>query len=251
MSDSVADTTRDAFLGGRVFVFQPKSGFRGGSDSVLLAAAIDADQKGEVLEFGCGSGAALLPAATRVASLAFVGLDKDREAIERAKRGVAENGFTDRVRCIVADAAALPDGFNERFDLVFSNPPFFEADRTEAPGAGKHHAYLESIDLEAWVKSMLSALRRKGTFLMIHRAAELARLLAVLEPLAGEIAVLPVRSFPGGDAKRVIIRARKGLRRGPVRLLNGIELYSEKGGPPSAIMDAISRHGDGIDWSAR
>lgn len=251
MNSAAADTTRDAFLGGRVFVHQPKIGFRGGSDSVLLAASIDSQQKGEALEFGCGSGAALLPAAWRAEALSFIGIDKDPDAIKRVELGISDNGFAARVSCATGDSAALPEGFADRFDLVFSNPPFFEAGRTEAPGQGKHDAYLESMDLELWVRAMLSALRRKGTFLIIHRAAELARILAVLDPLAGEIAVLPVRSFPGGDAKRVIIRARKGLRRGPVRLLDGINLYSEKGGPPSQIMESIARGGEGLDWSVR
>lgn len=251
MSTSAADTTRDAFLGGRVFVHQPKIGFRGGSDSVLLAASIDSQQNGEALEFGCGSGAALFSAAWRAEALSFIGIDKDAQAIKRAELGIADNGYSARIGCVTGDAAALPDGFADRFDLVFSNPPFFEAGRTEAPGTGKHHAYLESMDLELWLRAMLSALRRKGTFLIIHRAAELARILAVLDPLAGEIAVLPVRSFPGSDAKRVIIRARKGLRRGPVRLLHGIDLYSEKGGPPSQTMESIARDGEGLDWSRR
>ena len=250
MSGKPEDITRDAFLGGRVFVHQPKTGFRGGADSVPLAAAIDASQTGEAIEFGCGSGAALLPAAFRTSALSFIGLDKDAAAIERAKLGIADNRLADRVSCVTADIAALPDSFADRFDLVFSNPPFFEADRTQAPAIGKQDAYVESVDLETWIKAMLFALKRKGTFVMIHRAAELARMLAVLEPLTGEISILPVRSFPGGDAKRVIVRARKGLRRGAVRLLHGIDLYSEKGGSPSPVMEAIARHGVGLDWAA-
>ena len=119
MNSAAADTTRDAFLGGRVFVHQPKIGFRGGSDSVLLAASIDSQQKGEALEFGCGSGAALLPAAWRAEALSFIGIDKDPDAIKRVELGIADNGFAARVSCATGDSAALPEGFADRFDLVF------------------------------------------------------------------------------------------------------------------------------------
>ena len=58
-SDSDAGLTRDAFLGGRVRIWQPKSGFRSGIDAVLLAAAVPARTGETVLELGCGTGAAL------------------------------------------------------------------------------------------------------------------------------------------------------------------------------------------------
>ena len=64
------DATCDAFLGGRVKVFQPKQGFRAGTDSILLAAALEADFSGHALEVGCGAGGALFPAAIRAAAAA-------------------------------------------------------------------------------------------------------------------------------------------------------------------------------------
>ena len=249
MSPESIDSTRDAFLDGRVHVHQPKDGFRGGTDSVLLSAAVNADARGEALELGCGSGAALLPAAWRAKQLRFIGIEKDEAALELARRGIDDNGFGERVSCERGDVAALPEAFRDRFDLVFSNPPFFEADRTEPPSDGKREAYLESMSLEDWLQSMLFCLRSKGTLLMIHRAAELARILATLERRTGDIAVLPIRSFPGADAKRVVIRARKGLRRGPTRLLNGLDIYNCKGGETSDAMQNIARHGAALNWS--
>jgi len=97
---------------------------------------------------------------------------------------------------------------------------------------------------------MLFALRPKGTFLMIHRAAELARILSLLERQAGDICVLPIRSFSGADAKRVIVRARKGLRPGPMRLLAGIDLYKRKGGERTSLCKALTYDGARINWSS-
>lgn len=240
--------TRDAFYDGKVHIFQPATGFRAGTDSVLLAAALDAGGTGEALDLGCGSGGALLPAAYRCPRMSFHGIDRDLSAVELARRGVRENGFQDRVEIVHGDAGALVGDWESRFDLVFSNPPFFGEGTIKAPGEGKGAAYLESLPLKGWLDAMLFALRPKGTIVLIHRAAELARILAQIERRTGEIAVMPVRSFPGADAKRVIVRARKGLRSGPMRLLAGIDLYTAKGGEPSALMQGVARDGEGLDW---
>lgn len=240
--------TKDAFLNGKVHVFQPAKGFRAGTDSVLLAAALNADAKGKALEIGCGAGGALLPAATRLKEMSFTGLELDPDMAVLAKRGVAGNGLSERINIVEASAAAIPSDWQNAYDLVFSNPPFFGEGTIKQPGEGKDAAYLESLSLKDWINAMLYALRPKGTFVMIHRAAELARILSVIERQTGEIAVLPVRSFPGADAKRVIVRARKGLRSGPMRLLGGIDLYQSKGGDRTAISQAITYDGTGLDW---
>ncbi|MEO1101904.1 MAG: methyltransferase domain-containing protein [Pseudomonadota bacterium] len=241
--------TQDMFLGGAVKVFQPEAGFRAGVDSLLLAAALDSTTRGEVLEIGCGAGGALLPAAWRLKDARFAGLEKDPGMAELARKGVTENGLTGRAEIIDGDAAALPPDFENRFDVVFSNPPFFEPGTIKSPGKGKTDAYLSSLPLERWIKAMLFAARPKGTVLLIHRAAALTEILAALHRRAGEIAVMPVRASPRAEAKRVIVRARKALRPGPTRLLAGIDLHDGPGGERSEISRAVAERGEGLDWS--
>ena len=102
--------------------------------------------------------------------------------------------------------------------------------------------------MKDWIGAMLYTLKPKGKFVMIHRASELARILAAIERRTGDISVMPVRSFPGEDAKRVIVRARKGLRSGPMRLLAGFHIYDSKGGARTDLMDSVARSGTGLDW---
>lgn len=244
----MSEVTEDAFFGGKVTVFQPKTGFRAGTDSVLLAAALDHTMQGEALDLGCGAGGALLPVSYRVPGIAITGLERDSAMAALARRGVDANGVQDRVTIVDGDAGDLPADWENRFHLVFSNPPFFEAGAIQPPGEGKAAAYLESLNLKNWIGAMLFALKPKGTLVMIHRAADLARILSPLERRAGEITVMPVRSFPGDDAKRVIIRARKGLRPGPLRLLTGIDLYESRGGARSDLMTRVAGEGAGLEW---
>ena len=59
-SISDSDLTRDAFLGGRLYLWQPRTGYRAGVDPVLLAASVPARRGESVLDLGCGVGTAAL-----------------------------------------------------------------------------------------------------------------------------------------------------------------------------------------------
>lgn len=244
----MSEVTCDDFYEGRVKVYQPVKGFRAGTDSLLLAAALDDTSRGRALEIGCGAGGALLPAAYRLSDLHFTGLERDPDMAALARKGVNANGYFGDIEIVEGSAASIPADWQNGFDLVFSNPPFFETGTIPAPGTGKEAAYLESVPLKDWINAMLFALRPKGTFVMVHRAADLARILSVLERQSGEITVLPVHSYPGAEAKRVLVRARKALRPGPMRLLEPKYLYTEKGGGRTGWALGLQREGTGIDW---
>lgn len=240
--------SQDAFYGGQVTVFQPRQGFRAGTDSVLLAASLPSQSCGTALEIGCGAGGALLPAAWRLAHLHFTGLEQDTRYAALAQRGVEANGFSGRVEIHTGQAQALPTDWQNRFDLVFSNPPFFDAQQTQAPKLAKHGAYVESIPLKAWLRAMLFALRPKGTLILIHRASELARLLTYLDRQSGEICICPIHAYPGAAAKRVLIRARKGLRPGALRMLEPLYLYTSPGGERTDQALEMQQNGAGLSW---
>lgn len=227
---------------------QPVDGFRAGTDSVLLAASLPSKLQGEALELGSGAGGALLPAAWRLPHASFTGFEKNLAMAALATEGVAINNLEKRIRIIEGDVLDMPEEWENHFDLVFSNPPFFESGSIQAPAKGKTDAYLQSASLKQWLSAMLFAVRPKGTLILIHRAAELARILSALERRTGEITVMPIRSFPGEDAKRVLIKARKGLRSGSMRLLAGLDLYEKRGGQRSKILQDIASDGCGIDW---
>lgn len=244
----MTDATHDSFYNGQVQIVQPAQGFRAGTDSLLLAAGLDANLVGSALEIGCGAGGALLPAAYRMPQARLTGLEIDPEMATFARQGIAENGIEARVEVVDGDAGALPETWQNKFDTVFSNPPFFEPGTIRTPGAGKKQAYIESLGLKDWVNAMLFALRPKGTFVMVHRAAELAHVLAVIERQTGEITVRPIHSYPGADAKRVLVRARKGLRSGPMRLMEPHYLFREKGGEFTDWALTMQRDGQGLAW---
>ena len=116
MSEALADTTEDAFLGGQLRLRQPRSGHRAGHDAMLLAAATAAKAGDRVVEFGAGVGAAGLALARRVGGielvLAEINPDLAALALENA-----------RCNAIAADIVML--------DVTASVPDFCER-RTDA-----------------------------------------------------------------------------------------------------------------------
>lgn len=245
MSDPT--TTQDKFLDGAVTVIQPARGYRAGMDAVLLAASLEARDGEALAEAGCGAGAALLCAAHRLPGANFTGFERDQDALGLARLGVNANGMTGRVSVGEHDVGERPAELENAFDQSFSNPPFFDPGAVRRPAAGKQAAYLAETPLKAWILFLHHITRPGGRITLIHRAAELANLMELLAPRTGEIEVLPIRPAPGEAAGRVLIRARKGLRRGPVRLYDGLVLHDSAGGPTSARAGEALR-GGALDW---
>ncbi len=245
MKDSLV--TYDRFLGGAVTVVQPARGYRAGMDAVLLAASLSAKTGESLAEAGSGAGAALLCAVHRLDGCHFTGFERDPAAITLAGQGIATNAFAARADIRTHDIAERPSALENVYDQSFSNPPFFDPAAVRAPAPGKENAYLAETPLKAWILFLHHVTKPGGRITLVHRAAALADLLELLNPRTGEIEVLPIRPTPGAAAGRVLIRARKGLRRGPVTLYDGIALHDVAGGPFSTRAAACFE-GAALEW---
>lgn len=247
MSDVEEAVTRDGFLGGAITILQPAKGYRAGMDAVLLASSLSAGDGEHLAEAGCGAGAALLCAAHRLPACRFTGFERDANAAALARESISTNSFAARVEVLAVDVGSRPPELENAFDQSFANPPFFEPGAVRAPAEGRGAAYLAETPLRAWIQFLHHITRPGGRITLIHRAAALADLLELLSPRTGEIEVLPVRPAPEKPASRVLIRARKGLRRGPVTLYDGLALYDAPGGP-AAVRAEASFRGGALEW---
>ena len=231
MSEAPPAVTRDGFLNGAVTVLQPANGYRAGTDAVLLAASLSLERGQSIAEAGAGAGVALFCAAHRLAPASFTGFERERSLVFLSAESAALNGVSQRVRVETADVGRRPPDLENLFDQSFSNPPFFEPGHVRQPREGKVGSYLALTPLREWLLFLLHITRAKGSITLIHRAAALADILAELQPRAGEIEVMPIRPAPGEPAHRVLVRCRKGLRRGPLTLYDGLALHARAGGP--------------------
>jgi tRNA1(Val) A37 N6-methylase TrmN6 len=237
-------SSEDALLGGRIRLRQPLHGYRVAIDPVLLAAAVPAAAGDGVLDIGCGVGAASLCLAARVANCRITGLETERALVRLANDNAALNGCADRVAAIVGDLLDPPPRLAPAsFAHVMANPPFLERDAATLPRhPGKAAATMEgAADLAAWLDFALAMLLPKGSLTIIHRADRIEHVLAGLAGRVGEIVVFPLWAGAGKAAKRVIVRARKGVAT-PTRLAPGLALH-ETDGRFTVAAEAILRGG--------
>ena len=202
------DLTQDAFLGGRVQLWQPRRGYRAGVDPVMLAASVPAETGQSVLELGCGAGAAILCLAARVPGLTLVGVEREAALADLARRNGPE------VEVVTADLTDLPMPLRaQQFDHVLANPPFFDRSATRASDDPlREAAHAEETPLDGWIKAMAKRLSPRGMAHVIHRAERLPDLLAALPQDLGSVEVLPIAARAGRVADRIILRARKNGR---------------------------------------
>ncbi len=236
--------SEDTLLGGRVRLRQPVQGYRVAIDPVLLAAAVPAGAADTVLDIGCGVGAAALCLAARVEGCRITGIEAQRELVRLANDNIALNGFFGRVAAVSGDLLHPPPRLEPgSFSHVMANPPFLPAGAATAPpDAAKAAANIEGeADLAAWVRFALLMVRPKGSITFIHRADRMERLLAQLSDRTGEIVVFPLWAGQDKPAKRVIVRARKGVAT-PTRLTPGLVLH-EVDGRYTPAADAVLRGG--------
>lgn len=223
-------TTDDAFIGGRLILRQARKGYRAGMDALLLAAAVSALSFRKGLDAGCGVGGAMLTAASLIDHDGrLTGLEKDAAAAALAAYNVEANELAGRVNVFNGDILTPPAAMLGAFDLVFSNPPFFDDDSAiRPPSEERTAAWIAGVPLEAWIKAMAKLCAPKGHLLVLHRADRLGDILSALEGRAGDAVIYPVRPRAGEAAKRVIICAKVGSR-APMRLLKGLDLHPQSG----------------------
>jgi tRNA1(Val) A37 N6-methylase TrmN6 len=243
------DATEDLMLDGQVRLRQPRRGYRAGLDAALLAAACDALPGARVLEAGCGAGAALLAAAIRRPGVAFVGVERDPDALALARENITLNGLEARVQAVQGDVGLRFSGLGlEHFDAVMANPPFYDdPDALRGPAPDRRAAWMADDGLAAWIEFLTKAVREGGSVTLIHRADRLGDILALLGPKTGSIKVRPIHPFADAPAKRVLVRAVK-TGKAPLTLLPPLVLHDLGGDKHRPQVEAILRGQADLAW---
>lgn len=222
---SQADAVVDhGFLDGRLRILQPREGYHAATDPVLLAAAAPVRTGQSVLDLGCGVGTAVLCLGRRVAGLDLHGLEIQAVYAGLAARNAASNGIPLQVH--TGDVRRVPEPLRQRgFDHVITNPPWHDERAIASPVKGKDTANrLADLTLDDWIAAGVARLLPGGWLTLIERAVWLPEILSALTPRAGDLTVLPLQAREGRDAKRVIVKARKGSR-GPFRIAAPLVLH--------------------------
>ena len=130
-----------------------------GTDGTLLGAWVPLDGAHRVLDVGTGCGLIALMVAQRCAGASVVGVDNDLQSVSQAKENALLSPWRDRIEVFAADFREMRIERGCEFDVIVSNPPFYEED-VECPNAlrnsARHTSSLSFHDLTS-VSSRLIA----------------------------------------------------------------------------------------------
>ena len=103
------------------------SAMKVGTDGVLIGAWTTAsDQCIDILDIGAGTGLVSLMMAQRNPNANIIGVEIDENSYVEACDNVSNSPWKDRVDVIMDDFNSFAELSNLKYDVILSNPPFFD-----------------------------------------------------------------------------------------------------------------------------
>jgi len=187
-------------------------------------------------------GAASFCLLYRLPFVKVLGIDIQPELISLAEENAKANGFLESFFTL---SVSLKEVKGEQFDHIMSNPPYFPKGRGTASSLAQKHLshYEETLSLKGWIQACAFLLRPKGSLTLIYTVERLPEVLKEMEGF-GEITLFPLWPKAGMPAKRIIIRARKGIQSAS-SLKSGLILHTSAGSYTKEA-DEILREGKAL-----
>jgi tRNA1Val (adenine37-N6)-methyltransferase len=141
---------------------QSKEVFRVGTDGVLLGALANIENAFNILEVGTGTGLISLMLAQRNPEAQFLGIDTNKDAAELTKFNFEKSPFFSRLKNNHQDFKNFET--DKKFDLIVSNPPYFEVSGSEKDKIARQTVELNFSQLISKSSMLLS---KNGVFSVI------------------------------------------------------------------------------------
>lgn len=126
-------------------ILQSSDVFRVGTDAVLLGVLSDVMGAKQILEVGTGTGIISLMLAQRNPDVNIFAIDINSEAVNISQTNFLNSPFSDRIKSQLQDFKQFETG--EKFDLIVSNPPYFEINSSDKDILARQRLELDFSDL--------------------------------------------------------------------------------------------------------
>ena len=151
-------------------VAQDRCAAKIGTDGVLLGAWTSIDHTPEsILDIGTGTGVIALMLAQRSFAKTIDALELDDDAYEQATENFENSDWGDRLFCYHAHLYEFATEIEETYDLIVSNPPFYEVTiapegENELSESRKKARFEDAMPFELLVGAVAKLLSETGTF---------------------------------------------------------------------------------------
>lgn len=136
--------------------------FRVGTDAVLLGILSNVHQAKRILEVGTGTGIISLMLAQRNPEANILAIDINSKAVDISQNNFLNSPFSDRIKSQLQDFKSFKT--EEDFDLIISNPPYFEINNSDKDILARQRLELDFSDL---IKKAAKLLSDEGLFSVI------------------------------------------------------------------------------------
>jgi tRNA1Val (adenine37-N6)-methyltransferase len=141
-------------------IHQDKTAMKVGTDGVLLGAWADCEEATHILDIGTGTGLISLMLAQKNKSAQITAIEIDKDAARQAMQNVNESSWQERITVI---QTSLQDFDSiEKFDLVISNPPFFNNTFKAETDARNKARQTDSLSFDTLLARTASLLAKNG-----------------------------------------------------------------------------------------
>ena len=149
-------------------IFQDKTAMKVGTDGVLLGAWCSVDNYPDsVLDIGSGTGVVSLMIAQRSDAMTIDAVEIEENAYEQTVENFEESDWSDRLYCYNATfqefATEMADE-DETYNLIVSNPPFYNDDFKTEDEARNKARFTTSLSFEELIIGVSKLLSSEGSF---------------------------------------------------------------------------------------
>ena len=197
-----------------------------GTDAVLLGALLNLPNKHKkALEIGSGTGVVSLMLAQRHPKLSITSIEIDEAAQEQCASNFAISSWKDALSSIQGDFLSF--NFEENYDLIFTNPPFFSNSLLSESEQRNIARHIDQDIFKQWLLKCYDLLNEDGCLALIIPSESVD----YISELLSEKMVLEsntfIRSFPDSPVIRNILCFRKSQKLGSFSL-KSLSIYAEK-----------------------
>ena len=223
----------------RFTVKDEKCAMKIGTDGVLLgawASMQSPDKALNIVDVGSGSGVVALMLAQRFTECKVTAVELEPLAVEQSRENFENSPFNSRINCVEASFQdwATDSGNQSSFDLVVSNPPFFNG-KPKSPfyarNLARHDDYLNISDLFEGAEKVL---RAEGVFGLVWPVGREVDLMAAAKVFNFHvIRKCVIRPTPQHNPVRFLVEFKKdtcGTQNVPKIIPTNIVLETGEGG---------------------
>ncbi len=158
-------------------ICQDQTAMKVGTDGVLLGAWTRIGNAQTALDVGAGTGLLALMLVQRNPGLQIDAVELDVQATKQAECNIQMSPWKDRIKVFNVDFQQFK--INKRYDLIISNPPFFD-EQTVSPAKQRQLArHTAHLDIQRLLSQSAALLSPKGRLSIIYPANKYDEILHV------------------------------------------------------------------------